>query len=641
MIVTGGDSFSSFSKNKQILSRLSITGPVHSNTPLCVLLEIADAHGIKYDLKDDTKLSFVLSLIDSIIRTEVPTIKTVDNDLGELQHVARFVNKHHAWPQAKLLQAYNFLMQFSVEGVCTTFVPKQFTFGPQTPADPTAVNACVLYQICVHNRLNVTSHTTIQQMAQAVKLLRSDIEPLVRMAELFVKRDAKRVDLINILMLASHEVIDPEIPVEEKLVTYYGRRQCAASHDILTTLHESLNDKRSLQNRIEPTTEPGAVALAAINYGIDLSYATSPLREYKLLKLAGRDHYEPAEHWLKYWFHHNITLFDLQLTFNPIYPQDFYSREQLTIMTENEGYTSRDLAQSDAIELLQLAQLSPTFYEGPLPNLEILETPIDLDDVDAVPYGELLSYGCLNGNTKPITIMELTTQFDNSNAFSTPYIGESQFPRLAINKLKLLLQNLTHYRRNTDMPEQTMRRREQLLRVIERIEFYLANNDGTTLQLLTYHRNANPTTKLAMITCLTELMRLGMYMRGWDGQSTTTYPIKQAPVPPEQQGRVAVNVTDAIRRYESSIKSLGTIGTYINGLPLVRYRNAQFQTATNSTDGLTIGERVNIVKTGDVTSNVASCIRLSSNWLCASAYKYLMSLGIAQPFDIFHLAYVS
>lgn len=624
------------------LSRLSITGPIHNNVPLCVLLEIADAHGLKYDIKDSAKPSFISYLVDGIMHAEVPNIKGMGNDLGDLQNIARFVNRHHAWPSKKLIEAYNFLAQFfdnSVDPI--TLIPEHFVIGQQTPTEPTSVNACVLYHICNHYRLNVTSHTTIEQMARAIWLLRSDMESVLRRAKLFIERDAKRIDLINILMLTSHDIVDPISDIDGKLMNYYSKRTHNTSHDVLDKVHQSLNDIRSLQNRIEPNTESGAVALAAINYGLDLSYAESPLREYKLLKLSDKDHYEPADAWLKYWFHHNMTLFDLRLTFNPIYPQGFYSMEQLTTMAEHEGYSTRDLAQSDAIELLQLAQLSPTFYEGPLPNLEILETPIDLDVVSDVAYGELLSYGCFDGSTKPITVKELISLFENANAFVSPYVGEIQFPTLAISKLKLLLRNMTHYRKNVTIAEETIRLRGQLLRIIERIEFHLANNDSSTAQLLTYYRNASSITKLSMTSCLIELMKLGMYMRGWNGQSTATYPVKQALVPPERQSEVAINVTEAIRRYESAITSLGNIGTYINNLPLVRYKNNQFQTATDNTDGLTIGARIMIVKSGDTTRNMASCIRLSSNWLCASAYKYLMILGIDQPFDIFHLSYIA
>jgi hypothetical protein len=634
-------------EDQQILSRLFITGPIHNNTPLCVLLEIADAHGLKYDMKDSMKPSFISHLVDGITRNEPLGIKNISDDMGTLQHIARFVNKHHAWPYSKLMQAYDFLTQFFNDSTAVdplTYIPENFVIGLQTPTEPLSINACVLYQICNYHRLNVNGHTTIGQMAQAIILLRGDMESVLRRAKLFIERDAKRVDLINILMLTSNEIVDPMITtivVDERPINYYSKQIHNTSHEVLNTLHQSLNDIRSLQSRVEPTTESGAIALAAINYSLDLSYAVSPLREYKLLKLSGKDHYEPADAWLKYWFQHNMKLFDLQLTFNPIYPQGFYSSEQLTFMAENEGYSARDLAQSDAVELLQLAQLSPTFYEGPLPNLEMLETPIDLNDVDGVVYGELLSFGCLNGVTKPVTITELISLFDRANAFASPYFGELQFPALAINKLKILLRGVTHYRKNTTMSEETIRLRGQLLQIIERIEFHLANNDGPTTQLSTYYRNASSITKLTMTTCLTELMKLGMYMRGWNGHSTATYPVKKAPAPPEKQGEIAVNVTEAIRRYESAITSLGNIGTHINNLPLVRYKDGRFQINTDSTDGLTVGARINIVKAGDMSSNIASCIRLSSNWLCASAYKYLTLLGINQPFDIFHLSYVS
>lgn len=631
-------------KSGQLLTRLQITGPIHNNTPLCVLLEIADAHGIKYEVKDSMKPGFTTFLLDSIARTEMPTIKNSDNTVEELQHIARFINKQHPWPQNKLIQAYNFLMQFIVDNGTDPLskIPENFMIGLQTPESPTAINACILYQVCTSHRLLTTNHTTLQQLGHAIKLLRMDTESVLRRTKTFIERDAKHLDLINILLLANRDVTDPEENiVVEKIHNYYNNRTCNVSHEALSLIRRGLTDIRSLQSRIDPGTEQGAVGLAAINYSIDLSYVRSALREYKILKITGRDGYRPADPWMTYWYQRNISIFDLLLTFNPTYPIEFYTREQLAIMAENEAYTCTELANSDITELLHLSHVSPTFYEGAWPNLEITETPIDMDDVDDVLYGELLSYGCMNGTMKPITIKELTEWFHQVNNFTTPFSNQDVFSNNAINKLKLILQRVPNYRREVTATEQTIMRRESLLQIVESIEGQLKYSDEPTKQLLKHHRNANINTKLAMITCVTELMHLGMYMRGWDGSSMDTYPVKSAPAPTEGLAKISMSVSQAIQRYESSIVSLGAIGKFINDLPLVRYKNGQYQTSTNVEDGFTIGKRLEIVKLGEANRNIASCIRLSSNWLCGSAYKYLTALGARQSFDIFHLVHIS
>ena len=633
-------------KSKQLLTRLQITGVIHNNTPLCVLLEIADAHGIKYDLKDSIKPGFTVFLLESIARTEMPVIKDHDNTIEELQHIARFINKHHPWPQNKLIQAYNFLMQFTVDSGTDllTKLSDNFVIGLQTPELPITINACVLYQICTVHRLAITNHTTLQQLGHAVKLLRMDAESILRRTRTFIERDAKRLDLINVLLLANHDIADSERSeniIVEQIHNYYNNRTCNISHAALSLIRQGLTDIRSLQSRIDPGTEQGAVALGAINYSIDLSTAQSALREYKILKMTTRDTYQPADSWMAYWYARNTSIFDLLLTFNPTYPIEFYTREQLAIIAENEGYNSTELVNSDITELLQLSYVSHTFYEGPWPNLEILETPIDMDEVDDVLYGELLSYGCMNGTMNPITIKELTEWFRQVNNFTTPFTKQDSFSTSAINKLKLILQRVPNYRRGSTAIEQTIVRRASLLQIIDFIEGQLKYSDEPTKQLLKYYHNADANTKLAIITCITELMNLGMYMRGWDGKSNNTYPIKNAPVPTDGLVKISIVVSQAIQHYESTIISLGTIGKFINILPLVRYKNGQYQASTNVQDGFTIRERIDIVKTGENSVNVSSCIRLSSNWLCGSAHKYLEALGTKQCFDIFHLAHIS
>ena len=628
-------------KSRQILTRLSITGSLNSNTPLCVLLEVADAHGIKYDIQDSTKPGFSSSLLESINKIELPTINGSDNNIEELQHIARFINKHQSWPRSKLIQAYNFLMQFPINNAveALTKLPQQFVAGLQTPDNPIAVNACILYQICMHHRLCITNHTTLQQLAHAVRLLNTDTNIILRQAKIFLERDAKRLDLINILLLANNEINDNEPEITKNITNYYNTPTYNVSRDGLSLIRQSLTDMRSLQSRIDPGTGPGAVALGAINYSLDLSYAVSPLQEYKILKMTDRNNYQPADRWMAYWYQRNNAIFDLLLTFNPVYPTEFYTTERLAIMAENEGYSTRDITQSDAIELLQLAYVSPTFYEGAWPNLTTTETPIDMDEVDEVIYGELLSYGCMNGSLIPITVKELTEWFEREHNFATPLVNHDVFSSTAIAKLKLILQRVPNYRRQISANEETMGRRQRLIRVIETIENQTRFTDDPTKRLIMHYRNASATTKVAMITCLTELMHLSMYMRGWNGISTLTYPIKTAPA--IEQVKISINVSEAMARYDSAITSLGTIGKFINDLPLVRYRNDQYHVSTTTHDGYTIGARLAIVKGGESIGNIASCIRLSSNWLCSSAYKYLTALGIKQSFDIFHLAHIS
>lgn len=624
--------------NRQ-LSRLLITGHIHEHTPLCVLTEIADAHGIKYEQEDYERPNFIYHMIEKIHQTPVPTVGTI-KDLPEWQCVARFVNKHSQWPQGKLTQAYEFLTGFINNGDPLVKVPSDFAAGAQTPTNPFSVNACVLYKICVHCRLNINSRTTISQMANAVRMLRENPESLVRKARAYVERDAKRIDLINILLLSPHEIQDPEPPNVVSNITASIIPNSTASHEMLQILYNSLMDIRALQQKIEPSTHCGSIALAAINYAIDISKATDPTREYRILRLAGRNDYKPGDQWMQHWYQFNPIMFDLSVSFNPLFPVTYYDPSRIISMAQNEGFNANEIGQSSPYELMQLSYVTETFYLGVRPNMKSIRTPITLDEIEDVPYGELLCYGQLDSPVQLVSMGELIGLFNANQNFTNPFSTDSVFSSTSINKLKIILQTPTGPIPGRRLSPETVQIRNELLEAINGVEIMSRSNDEPTRQFAFTYRNASPDTKTVITTALINLLHIGMYMRGWSGPGND-YPVVRAPVPVEREPEVAVNVTSAIAEYDKSCRSLGKIGGQLNGLPLVIYRDGQYHVSISDHDGRTIGDRITLIKQGEHTTNMASCIRLSSNWICSSAHKYIMALGQPAPFDIFHLRQIS
>jgi hypothetical protein len=624
------------SKSLQQLSRLLITGHVHEHVPMCVLMEIADAHGITYSNKDPEKPKFAHHLLASIHQTNIPTMSEAKT-LTEWQYVVRFINKYSPWPQSKLVVAYNFIIEFMNNGDPLSKIPANFIYGLQTPDNPCNVNACVLYKTCVYHRLNTNSRTTIEQMARAVRMLRDETESIIRRAEFFIKRDAKRTDLINILMLSPHEVQDPEPAIIEIAPDYNALPELEISYDLLTRIHQSLTNIQTLQKKIDPTSSDGAVALAAINYNIDISKSMDSIREYRILRINGRDTYQPVDKWMKYWYQKNPTIFDLSVTFNPLFPTQFYNNRQLEAMVTHAGYTNADVSNTESYELLQLAYVAETFYLGEMPNMRSSKTSIDLDDVPDIPYGQLLCFGQMDAPLKPISVSELIDLFNANQNFSSPFHHDAVFTTTAINKLKLILQSPSGPIPSMMLSPETIRIRARLLEVITGIELMSYHGDEPTRQLISSYRNVDPGTKQTIRQALNQLLNAGMYMRGWSGSGA--YPVSYAP--PNDDVTTAMNVTNAISQYESTLRSLGKLGLQINNLPLVAYKDGQYQVSTDDHNGFTIGDRVAIVKQGKGTGNVASCIRLSSNWICSSTHKYILSLGFPAPFDIFSLREIS
>ena len=124
------------------LSRFHITGDVDTTTPVCVLIEMCDAHGVNYDISTSKRPNFAQGLVDALYETKVYTITSI-TDKECLPYAARFVNNKLQWPRSKFIEAYNFLIQFTTNEDPLTYIPVDFHHGPQTVEHTRSVNACV------------------------------------------------------------------------------------------------------------------------------------------------------------------------------------------------------------------------------------------------------------------------------------------------------------------------------------------------------------------------------------------------------------------------------------------------------------------------------------------------------------------
>lgn len=612
------------------LSRLLITGPIDENVPLCVLTEIADAHGIDHgDLSnvnlsvDDhingfTRYDYIYNLVQDIFEVEVVASE-------EAEYLARFVNKNSQWNLESLLQSFNFLYSFvEYEDDPLNLVPKSFEIGCQTPQNTKSINACLLYKICCYHRLNINSRTTIQQMAHAVRLLRADGNYIKHRALNFIENSASRSQLINI-MLMSGDVDDCR---ENNTLENNSADQINIDNSQyyfqLKDIYQPLSDVTILRNHISPVTNAGAIALAALNFYIDISKSADPVSEYKNLRLSGRSKYIPDDPWLKSWYMKNRSIFDLKITFNPTFPQQYYDKNDLRNMAICEGH---DVIY-DPYELMQLSYVSDTFYLGIRP--EVTGTsPIELYEIDEIHPDELLCYGTRT-NLKPISMSELLNCLEINLNFSSPFAHNSVFSDTSIKKLKKLL--VDYASTSSDM----MSLAQRLHDIISKVQSMCIFNDEATKKLRFNYRIVDNETKKCIMTCLYNLLQVGMYMRGWKGDGYP-YPVDEAIVPPDRIGEVDINVTHSIEKYNKSVRLLGKMGYDIDNLPLVLYNDGHYQLSTRPSQGFTIRDRLTIVKEGENTDNIESCIRMSSNWICSTAHKYITALEGSPPFEVHRL----
>ena len=88
-----------------MLSRLLITGGITGDVPLCIISEIADAHGINYNFEEFNNKKYVKSIIETINNEDnVSHVKFPITNLNDWECLARFINKSTSWPQNTLLK---------------------------------------------------------------------------------------------------------------------------------------------------------------------------------------------------------------------------------------------------------------------------------------------------------------------------------------------------------------------------------------------------------------------------------------------------------------------------------------------------------------------------------------------------------
>lgn len=610
------------------LSRLLITGRIHENVPIVVLKEIADSHGILFDSWDDdigdndignmgNDFRNIRKLVDEINSHDVVgVIKPYKNH--DYQYIARFINNSCDWPLHSLLEAFSFIQHYMSMGKNGHLeLPREnFSWGRQTPQCPRSYNACLLYRLCLQEKIYMNSGTTLQQMASAVSLLSSPIKQLQSLLQ------------EKILEIPKSSIIRTLIEIQTSQLRLRQEKSSKKVyiHDELMKIRQRYQDTLFLRRKIIPQTDEEAVVLAALNYHIDLTMSDDPKGDYSILKENNSG--AKQRRWTS-----------LRSNFNPLFPKSFYDLLDLRWMVLNEGFTAVDLLVSDPYELLQLAYVSNNFYHGKRysPFIMNQQTPIDLDKVEDLHDDVVLCYGCLDISTGNRTLVayrysELTETFSRLKNFSNPLSRSGEvFESRALKKLTNIC--LLTYPHDT---QETINERRRLFDVIREIEILSHDNNQKAREFYEVYHQLDELTKERVRHVMHNLMELAMSLRGYLGSGP--YPIRSAPV--TNQAEVDIRVTDTLGIFEKSCRDLGNIGKSILNLPLLRYRGA-FQMSTDPHDGLTIGDRLQIIKHGDETDNISSCIRLSSNWLTASAYRYMQIIGMTPSFNINDLINVS
>ena len=661
------------------LSRLAITGAVDSSTPSVVLTEIADAHSIFWEPEQMNDPRYLAKLINTINTKNVNMVKE-PYDMNDYKLIARFVNCHYQWKKGSLQTAFNLLLEYTNINKLSE-VHVGFKFGPQTPENPDNLNACVLYGICKVNRIDTRFDTSIEEMASNIQMLFSLRNPAINHSirtaiyEAMVYGKCDGYQLVNIL-----SQIDPD-----RSIQIMGLRGNDICYDIENTtntpptieirithtdLWSAANDILNRNIRVRPRTHVEAVAMAAIYYKIDISKVTNPLAEYQEMC---RSPYFPLDlelaRRLQVSNKHPDTLVNphLDQVFNPEIPSNMYDDNDLISMCLEEGYVNDDIRDEGAYTLLQTSYLTPTFLhgkEGDIDNeettmLDAVNDVIGTDgtiDEEGLEYNKVVVYGVRGGPMRAYSYGELTDAFSNYKRFQRPDGDGELFNDLVIQKLYILC----HKDQRHDESDESFRERLELADEIDRVKLYLHTNQAQVIEFVDRYERYDQAEREEIEEFLTKLLHCGMYMRGWSGEGP--YPLSSGDTRSEmdEQPNIELRVTQSIIELENIIDGLNDIGNdqrdrgndigneretrlgdLVRQLPLMMYhhRSGELLPSTNEEEGLTIVERINIVKGGE-DGSLQSCIRMSSNRFCASAYYYMNLIRMNLPFVIDELAHI-
>lgn len=555
---------------------MSITNiPISENTPLVILRELLIRTGFKSEQTNLLEHEVALELCRKSVYKIKPTFEE-----NELRRLARWLNPYQIiqWKEMHLREAFDFYM-LSLQRLVNRAYVYSIGFGSPTQDTNTLIPYHVLY-IYLYSRFSLTR-----------EMENSDLLGLYLSTKMSV--NSLKTKLIAHILAVSDRY---------QLSSIFGRLNI--NTDLPSKIPLFPRSKIPIEILANSTgatanSNAAAVRLAALVFKTDVSSAENPIREYQNLR-DGTPSTEPAI--LRRLVVNRLAL-SLEHNFNGDLPESFYTREQLEFLAFREGYLEADIARKGEYELMLTSERQATFYAG----LDLVPEGCSLlgEEFDEVK-DELVAFGIKRNPDSFLifTVSELVGAFKQYRDFLSPDKNIS-FSETSIRKLHNFgNKNLC------DAINTVYALRASRSRVVE--DFKLASE----------------TQKSESVKLLQMLLHLGMYMRGWDGESE--YPVSKIP---STSDSAILRTSDSIIKLEKAISNAGELGNLFLRLPLFRYINMRVE-SSDEVNGITIGDKLQNIKIGDATNSMTTCIRSSSSWFCSTAHIYMTMVDLKEPYSL-------
>lgn len=554
------------------------------NTPICVLTNLARCRGIRFSHdKELTKHDVEnLSFDDFCYHLLQTKNYEIENILSwtkrDCSYIARFVNPKGKW---KSIQTLKIAFE-SIKEADEQKPPIITNFGNRTHENPTACDSITLYNyLC---RLNYPTHRNMKfvDMVNVYSMIRSpfSILPL-----------SHSINLLHIITNTS------DIYLCER--DWY---KTPIRHDCVPQKAINSND---------------AFYCELLN-GKDYSLANSPLLEHLGVEGAMIKHVRNINH-------HRLVVGGY---FNPLIPDDFYPYKSIITLAEAEDINT-SLEYETIFGLLISRSMVENFHFRIQPEVKSSISSVTWEDLTEVDPRSIICYGKMaftcqemeKSKMDAYTISDLTHTFQSTHEFLNPIDG-TIFPSYAIKKLVYISSAISHC---TSVPDDIRQDARDLIKSVHNVNAIRGQFGDQVREWLS---TVGKQSKVAFEI----LLKIGMYMRGWEGDESN-YPVKIAPQ--KDDVKIEIRVADGLREYYCECEKLVMSP---NVLPLIRHNGKEFLKSNDHFEGITIGDRLEKVLKGENTSSMASCIRLSSNWIVASAYYYLQLIGHTPSFIIEELS---
>jgi hypothetical protein len=629
-------------------SKILITGKLNPSMPYIVLRELAFELGIIVSvdrLREDIK--YWSKIFKMLIKLKPFTIVNYQQDQETLVNI---VNPLCSWDVDSLKKALEHMIFFFFSfNLASKQVHKIEYAGIQSYEKICSYNACMLYSICRENNI----FTPVDSSYEDLKILVEQFYKSVQEEDLSsineksntseISEDSKQDMGIPINLVSSEINIDLTIDdlrnspkqVTKNYFDLYSETENLKSEANL------LSDLNYVYNYVEPVNHIQAIVIGSLLFSKDFSKFQNPLCEFKRWKLNMEISHN--EKLLKLVEKINPLFNDLNLYFNPYLPKNAYQNSILEHHISLFSFPTFEYENASSYEILQELHLEENFHIGYLPNILNSETPVLLEQIDTLENGDLVCFGVKEEFLQATTWKELKDIFSNMNMFINPFEKNRVFSKNQIERLykigRWILHNI-HFSIHTkfkylfeNYSKSTIKDMNDCLDVIDQIKLFHEGNFSFLESLVIEFNNKSQPQKEEIICGIHKLFEITMYMRGWDGISEN-YPIQNAPYPSDQNAQEKRILENIYLLDEINHKT----NNFIYKLPLMIWKN-EFVQSVLEEQGITIGDRIKIVKSGE-SEGVYSCVRMSSNVIGSSYCFYCRIFNIPSKFDINLLIYI-